>query len=132
MRLLLDTYAYSAVARGNRELQQAIEQAEEICLSPIVIGELRAGFLHGSRVKENERGLRKFLALPGVSLLVVAENTAARYAEIVAFLRKAGTPIPTNDIWIAASALEHGLRLLTTDAHFRRIPFVAIETGGTI
>lgn len=132
MRLLIDTSAYSMVARGNDGLRRVLEQAEEIWLSPVVIGELRAGCLHGSRAEENERALRKFLALPGVSLLMIGEDTAARYAEIVTYLRGTGSPIPTNDIWIAASATEHGLRLLTADAHFRRIPFVAIETGGML
>ena len=78
-------------------------------------------------VYENERELDAFLASPRVNTLTIDSETALRYAEIVTFLRRSGMPIPTNDIWIAASAMQSGTTLLTTDAHFERIPQVLVN-----
>ena len=79
-------------------------------------------FLSGERRAKNETELARFLESPRVSLIDVDEGTAERYAVIFTTLRKAGTPIPTNDLWIAASAMQYGLRLLTRDAHFAKVP----------
>jgi predicted nucleic acid-binding protein len=125
--LLLDTSAYSGISRANARLRQHVLEAESVCLSPIVLGELRAGFVHGSRRNENERILRQFLSAHRVKVLSVDSSTSEFYAEITNRLRTAGTPIPTNDIWIAASAMQHGATLLTTDAHFQRIPHILVE-----
>jgi tRNA(fMet)-specific endonuclease VapC len=84
-------------------------------------GELRTGFLLGGRRKRNERDLDVFLDNPVVQVLPVDSETSRQYAEIVAELRKAGTPIPTNDIWIAATAARNGRTVLTCDDHFQRI-----------
>ena len=100
---------------------------EEIFLNAIVIGELMAGFIKGGRRKKNEDELRRFLMSPRVSLLDVGEETAERYAVILNSLWQAGTPIPTNDIWIAASAMEYGLRVLTTDEHYNKIPQIMVD-----
>ncbi len=126
-RVLLDTSAYSAFLRGNPEIKTALQEAEEISLTPVVLGELRAGFLQGAQRRKNEQQLRLFLSSPRVSLLPVDAETAERYAVIVDSLRKAGTPIPTNDIWIAASAMQHGLAILTTDAHYLKVPQVIVR-----
>ena len=126
-RVLLDTSAYSAFLRGHEEVQLALQQAEEIYVSPIILGELHAGFRRGRRRKKNERELLSFLSSPRVAVADVVEETAVRYAEILSFLRSAGTPIPTNDIWIAAGAMQHGLRVLTTDTHYQRIPQVVVD-----
>ena len=126
-RVTLDTSAYSAFMRGHSELKAALEGAEQIHVSPIVLGELHAGFHGGNRRNENERRLRLFLSSPGVSITAIDDETAVAYAEILNFLRNAGTPIPTNDIWIAAGAMQHGLRVLTTDAHYNRVPQVIVE-----
>ena len=91
------------------------------------LGELHAGFRLGNRGAQNERELSSFLRSPRVSIVDVGDQTAVRYAEIVLFLRRAGRPIPTNDIWIAAGAMEHGLRIVTTDAHFTRLPQVIVD-----
>jgi len=126
-RLTLDTSGYSAFIRGHSELKAALEGAEQIHVSPIVLGELYAGFQGGNRRRENERRLLLFLSSPGVSITAIDDETALAYAEILNFLRNAGTPIPTNDIWIAAGAMQHGLRVLTTDVHYRRVPQVIVE-----
>ena len=127
MRVLLDTSAYSAFMRGHTDIRMAVRLNEEIFLNSVVIGELTAGFIKGNRRKKNEAELRRFLASPRVGLLDVTEETAGRYAVILNSLWQAGTPIPTNDIWIAASAMEYGLRVLTTDDHYQKIPQIVVD-----
>ena len=127
MRLLLDTSAYSAFMRGHEAIRHALRTNEEIFLNSIVIGELTAGFIRGSQRRKNEAELRRFLASPRVGLLDVTEETAERYALILNGLWRAGTPIPTNDIWIAATAMEYGLSVVTTDAHYRNIPQIMVD-----
>ncbi len=127
MRLLLDTSAYSAFMRGHEEIRVMVRTNEEIFLNSIVVGELMAGFIKGGRRKKNEDELRRFLMPPRVSLLDVSEETAERYAVILNSLWQAGTPIPTNDIWIAASAMEHELRVVTTDEHYDKIPQIMVD-----
>lgn len=126
-QILLDTSGYSAFMRGQDELKGAIQRAEEISVTPVVIGELLAGFLRGKNRRKNERELEGFLASPRVRTLNIDAQTSERYAVIVNSLREAGTPIPTNDIWIAASAMQYGLRLLTTDAHYRTVSQVIVD-----
>jgi predicted nucleic acid-binding protein len=92
-----------------------------------VLGELRAGFLKGTRLAANIAELAQFLASPRVLVAAVDEDTAERYAAIFDSLRRAGSPIPTNDVWIAASAMQHGSVLLTTDPHFRAITQIVAE-----
>lgn len=127
MRLLLDTSAYSAFMRGHEKIRVMVRTNEEIFLNSIVVGELMAGFIKGGRRKKNEDELRRFLMSPRVSLLDVSEETAERYAVILNSLWQAGSPIPTNDIWIAASAMEHGLRVVTTDEHYDKIPQIMVD-----
>jgi tRNA(fMet)-specific endonuclease VapC len=125
-RLLLDTSAYSAIRRGDERLREPIREAEEICLSPIVLGELRAGFLKGDRPAENEALLQDFLAAPRCHVPAIDEETAHRYGAIHDYLRRMGTPVSPNDLWIAASAAQHGLRVVTLDGDFDRIPQVLV------
>ena len=127
MRVLVDTSAYSAFMRGHPELKLALQRAEEIYLSPIVLGELQSGFRRGKHQARNEKGLEEFLDAGRVGLIPILDSTAVRYAEILTYLRRAGTPLPTNDVWIAASAMEHGLRVVTTDKHFRRVPQILVD-----
>lgn len=117
----LDTSAYSNFRRGNEELAALLDQAELVGVPTIALGELRAGFLLGGRRQRNERDLDVFLDNPVVQVLPVDSETSRQYAEIVAELRKAGTPIPTNDIWVAATAARNGTTVLTCDDHFERI-----------
>lgn len=130
-RVLLDTSAYSALIRGHAGVQQALGEADEVALSVVVLGELRAGFLGGVRASSNEEVLRRFLEEPRVEVLDVDEETASRYAVIRDDLRRRGTPVSVNDIWIAASASQHGLRVLTTDRDFRQIPQVIADVFET-
>lgn len=125
--LLADTSAYSAFMAGHEAVRLALQRAESIFLTPVVIAELRAGFLGGSRRAENERVLERFLQPSRVRVVGIDAETAVRYAEIFQYLRKQGRPVPTNDLWIAASAMQLGLRILTTDAHFQRIPQVIVD-----
>ena len=122
MRVCLDTSAYSQLRRGNAALQECLEQADGILLPVVVVGELHAGFLAGSKVSANLKLLAEFLEQPGVGVQDVTREVAERYGLLVAQLRQAGTPIPTNDIWIAATALETGTRLVAYDGHFAQGP----------
>jgi tRNA(fMet)-specific endonuclease VapC len=124
---LVDTSAYAAFMRGQAEAKLALQRAEDICLSPIVLGELRAGFLRGKHRRKNETELQVFLSSPRVRVVDVDSETADRYAAILHALRVAGTPIPMNDVWIAASAMQYGLRILTTDRHYQKVSQVLIE-----
>ena len=126
-RLLLDTSAYSAFIQGNPEAVAAVQTAETLFLNPVVIAELLAGFGGGRRRVENESGLDKVFAGPRSSVVDVDRETATRYALILNSLRAAGSPIPTNDIWIAASAMQHGLELLTADAHFTKVAQIIVR-----
>jgi tRNA(fMet)-specific endonuclease VapC len=125
-RILLDTSAYSALMRGDARVVEALREADEVCVTPVILGELRAGFLAGSRRKANETILREFLDSPRVRVIPMDEGTSERYAVILCALRRAGTPIPTNDLWISASAMQHGLKVLTTDAHFQKVQQIVL------
>ena len=126
-RFLIDTSAYAAFLRGDSHAVNALREAEEIYLNPVVLGELLAGFLGGTRRDKNRSELARFLESPRVNLIDVDEETAERYAVIFTSLRAAGTPVPTNDLWIAASAMQFGLRVLTADEHFQRIPQIVTD-----
>jgi tRNA(fMet)-specific endonuclease VapC len=126
-RGMLDTSAYSAFMRGHPEVKRALQRTDEIVLTPVILGELLVGFMRGKHRKKNEQELQRFLSSPRVTLVEVNEETAERYAVILDALWKAGTPIPTNDVWIAASAMQHGVRLLTTDAHYQNVTHVLVD-----
>jgi tRNA(fMet)-specific endonuclease VapC len=117
----LDTNAYTAFMLGRPEARAILGGAHEISLSAIVIGELLAGFAAGARESKNRAELGKFLSSPRVKVRPITEGSADYYARVYSALRRKGRPIPTNDLWVAASALEHGLRLYTYDAHFAEI-----------
>lgn len=121
-RLALDTSAYSAFERLHAAIRDDLERADEIWISSIVLGELTAGFLAGRKYRYNAGRLAAFLGLPGVKVGLLDRATADRYADITQYLRKAGTPLPTNDVWIAAHAMQHGLEVATTDRHFLKVP----------
>jgi len=119
--LLLDTNAYTAFMLGAAEVVEVIAHADKLYLNSIVLGELLGGFAAGTREPKNRAELARFLDSPRVEILPVTAETADSYALIYAGLRRRGQPIPTNDLWIAASALEHGAALLTRDAHFAHV-----------
>jgi tRNA(fMet)-specific endonuclease VapC len=126
----LDTSAYSNFRRGNEEVATLLDRAELVGVSTIALGELRTGFLLGARRQRNEAELEEFLDNPAVEVLQVDSETSRHYAEIVAELRRAGTPLPTNDIWIAAGAARNGATVLTCDEHFERIARVGSVVVG--
>jgi tRNA(fMet)-specific endonuclease VapC len=121
MKLLLDTCAYSEFKRGGENVAYLVRRAERIHLSAIVAGELLYGFRQGKRLRENLRELDSFLDNPWVRFLPVTRDTADRFSRIMTNLRKKGKPIPTNDVWIAAQAMETGAELVTLDDHFEHI-----------
>jgi tRNA(fMet)-specific endonuclease VapC len=122
VRLALDTNRYSDLSRGDESLAETIEYADEVWLPFIVLGELRAGFAVGTQGPRNEATLRRFLLKPGVGILYADEQTTHHYGAVYRQLRKQGTPIPTNDMWIAALVLQHSLVLCARDAHFDALP----------
>lgn len=124
----IDTSAYSRLMRGEEAVRTRLETAEEVLVPVTVLGELHAGFHLGSQKQKNIEELADFLAQPGVRILPVTESTAQRYGGLVKHLRDHGTPIPTNDIWIAAAVLETGARLIAYDEHFEHVPGVLIES----
>ena len=122
MRVALDTNRYVDLCRGVPETVALLEQAEGVMLPFVVIGELRAGFEHGRRQAENERVLRSLLFKDGVRTLFADDQTTHHYASVFRQLRKQGTPIPTNDMWLAALVLQHNLALHARDRHFEHLP----------
>jgi predicted nucleic acid-binding protein len=120
-RYCLDTSAYSHFKRGDERVVTLLDAAEWIGVPTVVLGELYMGFLVGSRVERNLDDLREFLANPVVHEIVIDQNVARVYAEIAVSLRRKGTPIPTNDLWVAAAAASVGATVLTHDSHFAQI-----------
>lgn len=121
MKILLDTNTYVAFKRGNPEVLEVLQQAGQIGLCSVVLGELLAGFALGNRESRNLEELDEFLQAPRVVLLTVDEVTAKYYAKVYKQLRTQGQPIPTNDLWITAIALQHSFALLSYDQHFLNV-----------
>jgi tRNA(fMet)-specific endonuclease VapC len=119
--ILLDTNAYTAFMLGDAAVVEVVAHAERLCLNSIVLGELLGGFAAGAREAKNRAELARFLGSPRIDVVPITAQTADSYALVYSGLRRKGQPIPTNDLWIAASALEHGAALLTRDAHFAQI-----------
>ena len=120
-RVMLDTNAYAALLSGDTCVREALASATQILLPLFVIGELEAGFRGGTRYSENTAILQRFLGKAGVQEVASGRETARIYGELKDGLKRAGTPIPANDIWIAASAIEHAAVLVTYDRHFTTI-----------
>jgi tRNA(fMet)-specific endonuclease VapC len=120
-RYCLDTSAYSRFRRGDEGVVGILDRAEWVGVPAITLGELRTGFLLGGQRLRNESELAEFLANPIVEVLPVEAEVSQHYAEIVADLRRRGTPVPTNDIWIAATAARWGALVLAVDRHFEEI-----------
>jgi predicted nucleic acid-binding protein len=122
---LLDTNRLSDALAEDDEVLDRLESVEVIHVPAIALGEIRAGFRAGKRAAKNETRLQWFLAQEGVLTIGVDGSVSHRYAEIYAALRSRGRPIPTNDLWIAAIAMEHDLVLYTRDVHFQHVPGLA-------
>jgi tRNA(fMet)-specific endonuclease VapC len=121
-KIILDTNAYSAFLSGNEDVFSSIKDSEIIYISAIVIGELFAGFYGGNKFKKNKEILNAFISKPSVQILSVGFETAEVFGEIKSELKRKGTPIPVNDLWLAANAIEYGAKLITFDKHFLDIP----------
>lgn len=120
-KILLDTSAYVGFKQDFVQVVETIVTAGVVLFSPIVLGELMFGFRNGTKFKENMDDLNKFLQHEVVELAPIGEITSDRYSRIASQLKRQGTPIPTNDIWIAAQTMERGVELITSDQHFEQI-----------
>ncbi len=120
-KVLVDTNAYVAFKCGDPGAVEVVRLADRLGVSSVVLGELLAGFAGGLREANNRAELAEFLASSRVSVLPIAERTAEYYAAAFQGLRRRGRPIPTNDLWIAATAQEHGYAVFTYDEHFTAV-----------
>jgi len=125
LKRLLDTNAYVGLKRNHEGVARLVRDSTELVISIVVVGELLFGFRNGGRFERNANELDDFLADDRVTLLPVTRATADRFGRIAAALRKAGKPIPSNDIWIAAHAFESGAELVSFDGHFEAVPGLA-------
>jgi predicted nucleic acid-binding protein len=116
MGLILDTNALSAVAEGERAVLRQFIRTGEVAIPVIVLGEYRFGIAHSRHQREYERWLEEMVAVS--SVLEIDEETAIWYAGLRSQLKEAGTPIPSNDTWIAALCRQHNLPILSRDRHF--------------
>jgi tRNA(fMet)-specific endonuclease VapC len=122
VRVAVDTNRYVDLCKGVAETVEVLESADVIVLPFVVLAELRAGFLLGRRQVENERSLHTLLLKDGVDVVYADDQTTHHYASVYRQLRKQGTPIPTNDMWLAALVLQHNLALHARDRHFDHLP----------
>ena len=122
MRIAIDTNRYRDFCAGDPVCLDLVQRSERVYLPFITLGELRAGFLAGARTGANERVLERFLSSPRVEVLFPTAATTRQYAQLFLQLRTQGTPIPANDLWIAALVLENDVPLFSRDAHFDRLP----------
>ena len=125
MRILLDSNAYSGFMRGSREVRELMQGAEEVLFSTVAVGEQLYGFRQGTHFERNLSELRSFLERPYVSFVPLGPVAADRYSPVMAALRAMGRPIPTNDVWIVAHAMEAGAHLVSADSHFEHVDGIA-------
>jgi len=122
MRVALDTNRLVDLFQSDAGLARWLGTCEEVWIPLVVLAEIKAGFYGGIQSGANERLLQDLLAMETVQILLPGRETAEHYARLFVQLKRAGTPIPDNDLWIGALALEHDLLLITRDRHFARIP----------
>ena len=120
--ILIDTNSYKKYLSGDQLTKDFLNEAEIVYLSSVVLGELYAGFYGGNQYNKNQEILKRFISKSSVRILIVGMETAKIFGEIKNELKKRGTPIPINDIWIAASTVETGAVLISYDKHFLKIP----------
>lgn len=125
-RILLDTNTYSRLLAGDEKVLSILTESDVVYMSIFVLGELYAGFKGGNKEQENTQLLKRFIQKPTVEILEATEETSKIFGQIKTDLKKAGTPLPINDVWIAAHTLESGSTLITYDIHFREIPGLRI------
>jgi len=122
VRVAVDTNRLTDLFRGDAAFAAWLGSCDEVWVPLPVLAEIKAGFVSGSRRHANEAALQQFLTKPTVQILLPTRETAEHYARLYVQIKTAGTPIPINDLWIAALVIEHGLILVTRDLHFRKIP----------
>jgi tRNA(fMet)-specific endonuclease VapC len=122
VKVALDTNRLTDLFKGDRALEERLEACDEVWIPLIVLAEIKAGFYGGTQQHRNEAVLGRLLAKPAFGVLMPGRQTAEQYARLFVQVKRAGTPVPDNDLWIAALALEHNLPLITRDQHFQRIP----------
>lgn len=120
-RILVDTNAYTGLLGNDSHVFGALSKAETVFMSVFVLGELYAGFMGGARQKKNREVLDAFLRKPTVKILNATSETSEIFGKIKHALKAAGTPIPINDVWIAAHCMETGSHLVTYDSHFSKV-----------
>ena len=121
-KILLDTSAYTNLFKQYPLLETLVEEADYVYFSAVVYAELVEGFSLGNKERKNREHLERFLTQPQVHFLDITRETGEFWKSVRLDLRKNGTPIPINDVWIAAQALETGSVLVTYDDHFARVP----------
>ena len=126
-RILIDTNIYVAFKRNVREVVEVMRRVDYIGINTVVLGELYSGFKGGDKEALNVQELEHFLDTPRVQVIPIDEVTSELYAQIYWNLKRKGNPIPTNDIWIAASAFQHSLALFSLDVHFKKIDGLMIK-----
>ena len=124
--ILLDTNAYTKLLAGDTEVLDAVASAEVVFMSIFVLGELYAGFKAGTKNVKNRNILKQFLLKPTVKILNATSETAEIFGSVKNTLKKAGSPLPINDVWISAHAMETGSIIITYDKHFKIIPGIRI------
>jgi predicted nucleic acid-binding protein len=122
VRVALDTNRLTDLFQGDSALAERLGLCDEVWIPLVVLAEIKAGFLGGTERHRNEILLRKLLSKTTVGVLLPDRETAEHYARLFVQLKRAGTPVPDNDLWIAALALQHDLLLITRDKHFKNIP----------
>lgn len=122
MRVALDTNRLTDLFQGDADLAGFLGGCQEVWIPFVVLAEMKAGFLGGTRQVQNETLLSNLLSRKTVSILYVSRETTEQYARLFVQLKRAGTPVPDNDLWIAALSMEHDLALITRDKHFDKIP----------
>lgn len=125
-RIIIDTNFYAAFKRNEADAVNLLKRVEYIGINSVILGELLAGFRCGNRECENRLELDQFLDSARVNTIPLDDETAEFYAQVFSELRQKGRPIPSNDLWLAASALQHGLALATYDDHFRHISSILL------
>jgi predicted nucleic acid-binding protein len=128
--IILDTNAYAALKRGNADAIDIVQRTAQVAFSSIVVGELLAGFTAGSQETKNRAELQQFLKSARVRILPIDDTTAEYYGIVYRTLRSKGRPIPTNDMWIAATTLQHGYALFSYDGHFKYVEGILV--GSTV
>ena len=118
MDVALDTNAISAYFGGDKAVAFAIRNASSVLMFPFVVGELEAGFRGGNRYEANKKVLKSFLSEPNVRIIQMTLRTSELFGELKDSLRKAGTMIPIDDVWIGAMAKEHLAQVISFDHHF--------------